>query len=103
MDKNWLNFWTNRVVVSGSFSNWTPVTSVVPQESVLGCLFNILINNPEKAMECTLIKLLDDNKLGRQVNRVESRADIQWDLNMLKEWTDMNFMIFYKAKAKSYT
>jgi len=91
MNKNWLNFWANRVEVSGSSTNWRPVTSVVSRESVRGpLLFNILSYNPEKAVECTLMRFLDDTKLARQFNRVESRVAIQWNLNMLKEWTDMN-------------
>lgn len=86
-------------MVSGSSFNWRPATSAVPQESVVGhLLFNILINNPEKAMEFTLIKFLDDTKAAGQENRVESRAAIQWDLNILKSWTDVNLMIFYKDK-----
>lgn len=79
-----------------------PATTVVPKESVLGpLLFNILINVPKKPTECTLIKFIDATKLGGQVNRAESRAAIQWDLNMLKEWTHTNLMILYKVK--SYT
>lgn len=78
----------------------TGATTVVPKESTLRPLiFNILINIPEKPMECTFIKLLDATKLGGQVNRVESRAAIQWDLNMLKEWTHTNLMILYKVKS----
>lgn len=86
-------------MVSGSSFNWRPVTSAAPQESVVGpLLFNILINNPEKATECTLIKFLDDIKPAGRENRVESRAAIQWHLNILKYWTDVNLMIFYKDK-----
>lgn len=87
--ENWLKDRLQRVVVNGTFSNWTSVVSGVPQGSVLGpLLFNLFINDLEVGIESTVSIFADDTKLCRTIGSMQDAATLQSDLSKLENWAE---------------
>ena len=90
-------------MLSGKCSTWRPVTSGVPQGSILGpILFAIYINDLEDKFEdiVTIIKkFADDTKLAHKVNSEADREILQTCLNQLWSWANEWGMAFNIQKC----
>jgi hypothetical protein len=102
---DWIrSFLSNRrqqVVVNGARSTWRPVTSGVPQGSVLGPILFVVYINDLPEMAKSQIKLFaDDTKLFRRVNDAEDCEELQEDIDALEEWSRKWLLRFHPDKCK---
>ncbi len=82
--ENWLRNRKQRVVINATASDWTPVTSGVPQGSVLGpVLFIIYINDIDLGLSNFISKFADNTKLGNSVITDSDGMSLQEDLRRI--------------------
>ena len=98
------SFLSNRsqyVNVNNNFSDKTPVTSGVPQGSVLGpCLFIYYINDLPELIKCLIKIFADDTKAYQAIKSLSDNELLQWSINKLVEWTDKWLLKFNSNKCK---
>ena len=89
------------VSVNGSFSGFLPVTSGVPQGSILGpLLFLIYINDlPDSVLFSKPLLFADDTKCLISSTKDVSSHNMQQDLDSLYQWSISNYMNFNQSKC----
>ena len=99
--KNFLSDRTQRVILDGCHSDTLPVTSGVPQGTVLApLLFLCYINDlPELVSSCCRL-YADDVLLYKVIRSGEDCASLQSDLDVLQEWADAWQMRFNALKCQ---
>ena len=102
--RTWINsFLTDRkqqVVVDNATSDTAPVTSGVPQGTVLGpALFLIYINDIADNISSNIRLFADDCVLYRTINNTSDNELLQEDLSKLEQWSNIWQMDFNVKKC----
>lgn len=100
----WIHdFLTNRiqqVVLDAKSSESLPVSSGVPQGSVLGpTLFLLYINDLPDVIDCNISLFADDTLLFQIVNNLDDENRMQNNINKVRAWADHWKMDFNVAKC----
>ena len=98
--KSFLSSRSQMVLVNGVLSEPAPVTSGVPQGSVIGpLLFLILIGDiDQNVAQSFLSSFADDTRLLREVNGVQDASALQRDLETVYQWAIDNNASFNNKK-----
>ena len=94
-----------RVTVLGATSRDLPVTSGVPQGSILGpALFLLYVNNlPDSILNSKVAMFADDTKVYKVVISEDDSAALQQDLDNLSSWSVASGLAFNDKKCKFQT
>ena len=101
--RDYLSNHEQRVVTDGVSSDCRPISSGVPQGSLLGPLFFVMFINdlPDVVSPGSLVALYADNcKTSRVIQRPCDHESFQDDLNNLVSWSRLNHMSFNTKKCK---
>ena len=101
--RSFLSGRTQSVVVDGAESDNLPVTSGVPQGSVLGpAMFLVYINSLPKGVNSTVRLFADDTVIYREISSEEDHHTLQADLDTLVQWEREFSMEFHPKNATFY-
>ena len=79
-----------RVVIRGTYSDWSSVTSGVPQGTILGPTLLLIYVNDISDVVTSIIKLFaDDTKIYREIIHPNDTIVLQLDLDFLENWTEI--------------
>lgn len=104
--KCFLNGRTQRVIINGEPSQWKPVTSGIPQGSVLGpMLFVLFINDLPEVLpnRSDLYLYADDTKIYRNIKTDHDRDLLQEDIYSMHQWSEKWLLKFHPDKCKTMT
>ena len=73
-----------RIKIRGTFSNWSPVSSGVPQGPTL---FLVYVNDIPNVVTSSIKTFAADTKIYREINNAEDTSALQSDLDCLENWT----------------
>ena len=77
-----------RVTIRGTYTNWSPVTTGVPQGTILAPpLFLLNVNDISNVVTSSIKMFADDTKIYREINNAEDTLALQSDLDFLENWT----------------
>ena len=90
-----------RCIIEGCVSGWLPVTSGVPQGTILGpLLFLLYINDIADNLTSKVALFADDCVLSREVQTREDQLELQNDLTKLIMWSNRWQMTFNPEKCE---
>ena len=94
-----------RISVASATSRDLPVTSGVPQGSILGpALFLLYVNNlPDSILNSKVAMFADDTKVYKVVMSEDDGAALQQDLDNLSSWSALSSLVFHDKKCKLQT
>ena len=90
-----------RIAVNNATSVWAPVTSGIPQGTVLGpILFVIFVNDLPNNLTSETLMFADDTKLLKVIKSDRDSLDFQSDLDRLHHWSSTWQLKFNPNKCK---
>ena len=101
MGRRFLSDRSQKVSVNNSESRDRPVTSVIPQVSVLGpILFLICINDMPECVNASTYLFAGDTTIYKEISCEDDVSGLQADLDQLQKWSDTWLLKFHPNKCK---